>query len=134
MRIVVGYVPTDESRAAIGTAVDEAILRNGELLVLGPATTDDADDTDAARSELAETLQRARASGVLTQVRPLKPGEDLADVLIDTSYEDDVELVIIGVRRRSRVGKLILGSTAQRVILEAGCAVHSVKPPLRASS
>ena len=131
MRIVVGYVPTDEGRAAIDTAVNEAVLRSSELLVLGPTVTD---DTDTAKSELAEILQRARASGVPTQVRPMKPGEDLADVLIDTSYEDDVELVMIGVRRRSRVGKLILGSTAQRVILEAGSAVHSVKPPLRINS
>lgn len=131
MRIVVGYVPTDEGRAAIDTAVNEAVLRSSELLVLGPTVTD---DTDTAKSELAEILQRARASGVPTQVRPMKPGEDLADVLIDTSYEDDVELVMIGVRRRSRVGKLILGSTAQRVILEAGSAVHSVKPPVRVNS
>ncbi len=131
MRIVVGYVPTDEGRAALETAVDEAVLRSSELLVLGPAIPD---DTVAAKTELAATLQRARAAGVPAQVRPTKPGEDLADVLIDTSYEDDVELVIIGVRRRSRVGKLILGSTAQRVILEAGCAVHFMKPPVRVNS
>ncbi|WP_311380638.1 universal stress protein [Arthrobacter sp. ISL-69] len=48
--------------------------------------------------------------------------------MIDASYEEDVELIVIGVRRRSPVGKLFLGSTAQRVILEAGCPVTAVKP------
>jgi nucleotide-binding universal stress UspA family protein len=47
--------------------------------------------------------------------------------MIDASYEVDVELIVIGVRRRSPVGKLFLGSTAQRVILEAGCPVTAVK-------
>ncbi|MDR7081053.1 nucleotide-binding universal stress UspA family protein [Arthrobacter ginsengisoli] len=61
-------------------------------------------------------------------MRPSGSGDDPADVLIDASFEDDVELVVIGVRRRSPVGKLFLGSTAQRVILEAGCPVTAVKP------
>jgi nucleotide-binding universal stress UspA family protein len=56
--------------------------------------------------------------------------DDPGDLIVDVSFENDVELVVIGVRRRSRVGKLILGSTAQRVILEAGCPVHAVKPPV----
>jgi nucleotide-binding universal stress UspA family protein len=55
-------------------------------------------------------------------------GDEAADLMIDASYEEDVELVVIGVRRRSPVGKLFLGSTAQRVILEAGCPVTAVKP------
>jgi hypothetical protein len=57
----------------------------------------------------------------------IPPEADLGDALIDASYQPDVELVVIGVRRRSPVGKLFLGSTSQRVILEAGCAVQAVK-------
>lgn len=128
MRILVGFVPTDEGRAATLAAIGEAALRRGELLILAPAADQHTVEVEA---ELATILEQAGTSGTAAGVRALQPNEDPADVLIDLSYEDDVELVVIGVRRRSRVGKLLLGSTAQRVILEAGCPVHSVKPRLR---
>lgn len=128
MRILVGYVPTDEGRTAALAAISEALLRNCDLLVVGPATDQQTPEADA---EIRQLLAQASAAGPTARLHPLRADEDPADALIDLSYEDDVELVVIGVRRRSRVGKLFLGSTAQRVILEAGCAVHSVKPRLR---
>ena len=128
MRILVGYVPTDEGRTAALTALQEARLRGGDLLVVGPAADENTPETEA---EITRLLAEATAAGTPARLRPLRAGEDAADALIDLSYEDDVELVVIGVRRRSRVGKLFLGSTAQRVILEAGCAVHTVKPRIR---
>jgi nucleotide-binding universal stress UspA family protein len=128
MRILTGYVPTDEGRVAAHAAIHEATLRGGELLIVGPPADQHTPDVEA---ELQQLVAQAAAAGSAAQLRILRAGEDPADALIDLSYEDDVELVVIGVRRRSRVGKLFLGSTAQRVILEAGCAVHSVKPRLR---
>lgn len=125
MRILVGYVSTDEGRTAALTALQEAHLRGGDLLIVGPAADENTPEADA---EITRLLGQATAAGTSADLRTLRAGEDAADVLIDLSYEDDVELVVIGVRRRSRVGKLFLGSTAQRVILEAGCPVHSVKP------
>ncbi|AUZ86239.1 universal stress protein [Arthrobacter sp. MDT1-48-3] len=128
MRILVGYVPTDEGRTAALAAISEALLRSCDLLVVGPAADQQTPEADA---EIRQLLAQASAAGPTARLHPLRADEDPADALIDLSYEDDVELVVIGVRRRSRVGKLFLGSTAQRVILEAGCAVHSVKPRLR---
>jgi nucleotide-binding universal stress UspA family protein len=127
MSVAVGFVPTDEGRAALTAAIDEAALRRTDLRILGPGS---ADNTEQAQAELANLLERAEAAGISTKVRHMVGSDDPGDLIIDVSYEDDVELVVIGVRRRSRVGKLILGSTAQRVILESGCAVHAVKPPV----
>ena len=128
MRILVGYVSTDEGRTAALAALQEAHRRGGDVLIVGPTAEQHTPEADA---EISDYLAQATADGTPAQLRSLRPGEDAADVLIDLSYEDDVELIVIGVRRRSRVGKLFLGSTAQRVILEAGCPVHSVKPRIR---
>jgi len=125
MSVAVGFVPTEEGRAALDAAINEAALRGTDLRILGPAS---AENTEHAQAELARLLERAEAVGVSTKVRQPTGDVDPGDLIVDVSYEDDVELVVIGVRRRSRVGKLLLGSTAQRVILEAGCAVHAVKP------
>jgi nucleotide-binding universal stress UspA family protein len=56
-------------------------------------------------------------------VRGLEPGEDL----VQYAKEHAIDEIMIGVRRRSKVGKLVFGSTAQYVILEAPCPVLSVK-------
>ena len=56
-------------------------------------------------------------------VRGLEAGEDL----VQFARENEIDLIIIGVRRRSKVGKLVSGSTAQYVVLKAPCPVLSVK-------
>jgi nucleotide-binding universal stress UspA family protein len=59
----------------------------------------------------------------LLSVRGLEPGEDLTRL----AEEHQVDAIIMGVRRRSKVGKLVFGSTAQYVILNAPCPVVTVK-------
>jgi len=60
-------------------------------------------------------------------MRPLVRGQDPADDLIVVAEETDAELIVIGLRRRSPIGKLILGSNAQRVLLDSSCPVLAVK-------
>lgn len=50
-------------------------------------------------------------------------------MLVDIAEETNAELIVIGLRRRTPVGKLILGSQAQRVLLDANCPVLAVKAP-----
>jgi nucleotide-binding universal stress UspA family protein len=61
------------------------------------------------------------------EVRQLVRGKDPAEDLIGVAEEVKADLIVIGLRRRSPVGKLILGSNAQRVLLDAGCPVLAVK-------
>ena len=84
-------------------------------------------DSSESESDIRDAIAAAAAVGVDASLRQYE-GSDAADQIIDASYEEDIELIVIGVRRRSPVGKLFLGSTAQRVILEAGCPVTAVKP------
>ncbi|MCU1435126.1 MAG: hypothetical protein JWR71_1851 [Pseudarthrobacter sp.] len=123
MSVAVGYVATQEGRAALSAAIREAALRRTDLQILGPVPGQGSTDAEA---DIRNAIADAAAAGVPAFLRE-GDGAEAADLMIDASYEEDVELVVIGVRRRSPVGKLFLGSTAQRVILEAGCPVTAVK-------
>lgn len=124
MSVAVGYVASQEGRAALSAAIREASLRKTGLQIMGPLPGGGSAEADA---DIREAIAAAAAAGVTASLRP-NEGADAADLMIDASYDEDVELIVIGVRRRSPVGKLFLGSTAQRVILEAGCPVTAVKP------
>lgn len=123
--IVVGYLATDEGEAALSVAVQEAQLRSSRLIVVisrrrGEDPSALASATDAVRDRLDE-------AGVGYEVRELENGRDIADDLLDTAEENEAVLIVIGLRRRSPVGKLILGSNAQRILLDAATPVLAVK-------
>jgi len=61
-------------------------------------------------------------------VREVPTGADTADALIDVARETGAEVVVIGLRRRTAVGKLVLGSTSSRLLLGLECPVLAVKP------
>lgn len=128
MTVAVGYVTTPEGRAALAHGFIEAELRKTDLLVITAASLVPGDELDADL-ERARALVGATSCEVL--VRGIEQGQSAAAELVDVSYEDDVELVVLGLRRRSPVGKLVMGSTAQHVLLEAHCPVTAVKVPVR---
>ena len=123
MSVAVGYVATHEGRAALSAAIAEAALRRTGLQIMGPLPGETSAESE---SDIRDAIAAAAAVGVNASLRH-NEGSDAADLMIDASYEEDIELIVIGVRRRSPVGKLFLDSTAQRVILEAGCPVTAVK-------
>lgn len=125
MSVVAVYTPDREGAAALLHAVPEAGLRRTELLVLGMAATDRSQE---AESLLVEARSLAAEAGIELSLLPADD-RDLADQVIDASYEDEVAAVVVGTRRRSPVGKMFLGGLAQRIVLEAHCPVVVVKLP-----
>ncbi len=128
--IVVGYVPKPEGRAALRRAAEEAKLRDMRLVVVNShrgGREFDREDAIESESQLEEVQSTLRESGVEHEVRQLVRGLDPADDLVKVATEVDAEIIVIGLRRRSPVGKLILGSNAQRVLLDAPCPVLAVK-------
>lgn len=121
--VVTGYVPKPEGDAALAAGIEEARRRGARLVVLHGASDDDAESDSVAsvRDALGDT-------GVEHKVVVSEAGREASDELIDLAAELDAELIVIGLRRRSPVGKLILGSHAQRVLLDAPCPVLTVKP------
>lgn len=128
--IVAGYVPRPEGRAAVLRGVEEARLREGRLIVVQSARGGASLDSETA-VEIDTTMEAIHEflheSGVPHEVRTLVRGSSPAEDLLSVATEEQAELIVIGLRRRSPVGKLIMGSNAQRVLLEAGCPVLAVK-------
>ena len=115
--IVVGYSATPEGAAALQRAITEAALRNCSLVVVHTCPP----------SEIEPLKSTLAASGLAHQIREaansLEPAEDVLSAADDTK----ADFIVIGLRRRSPVGKLLLGSNAQRVLLDASCPVLAVK-------
>jgi nucleotide-binding universal stress UspA family protein len=126
--IVVGWTPDPYGRAAVSAAVAEAQLRGHRLVVIN-ATKGDAyvDERYAADSDRRALESELAATGVSHEVRQMM-GVDVADQLLAVADELSASLIVIGLRRRTPVGKLLLGSVAQRILLGAGCPVLAVKP------
>lgn len=130
MKIVVGYSPSDEGRAALEWAKDEARLRGGTLVlvrhvgVTGPEAVARA---ASAREELealaAEVTREGIACEAAWEIGPMPAGS----AVLSQAREHRAELIVIGIRRRSPVGKLVLGSRSQDILLGADCAVIAVK-------
>lgn len=128
MTVVVGYAATPEGRAALARAADEALLRASDLVVVNSSRgRDGAVDEEAFRTDYASVSRRLDDGGVRVDVRVLGAGLEPADALIAVAEELSPAVLVIGLRRRSPVGKLILGSNAQRVLLDASCPVLAVK-------
>jgi nucleotide-binding universal stress UspA family protein len=128
MSIVVGYVPTPEGTAALEYAIKEARKNDTKLVVINSSKGDAlVDNRYAGQPEMDDIDQRLNKEGlnhlVLHQVR----GHDATTEVLDAAEEHQADLIVIGLRRRSPVGKLFLGSTAQRILLEADCPVVAVK-------
>ena len=127
MNVIVGYRPTPEGRAALDRAVDEARRFDARLLVINSAEmpTESPEPISAERGTDA-LAQRLAAEGVVHDIRQLDVNDDPADSLL-SSVADPTDLIVIGLRQRTPVGKLIAGSVAQQVLLEARCPVLAVK-------
>lgn len=126
MPVLAGFVPTAEGRAALESAIEEATRRETRLVVVVHAAR--GSDSDAIESAIEEARDTLEKSDLVHEVRHVERGNDVADDLVQIAEDISAELIVIGLRRRSPVGKLILGSNAQRILLEATCPVLAVKP------
>jgi nucleotide-binding universal stress UspA family protein len=128
--ILVGYLDSPEGRAAVDAAVAQARLTGAQLIVVtsrrggGGMTMPEARDIE---DDLAEVRDHLAGKGVAFDVRALVRGNDVAEDLVDLANETDAQLIVIGLRKRNPVGKLILGSNSQQILLDAPCPVLAVK-------
>ncbi|WP_419707516.1 universal stress protein [Promicromonospora sp. NFX87] len=130
MTIVVGYVPTPAGEAAVQAAITEARLRDEDLLVVNSAREGSVVETTVATTEdLSRILTLADDAGVRAEVVRGTHRDDFTDEILDLAEKHDASLIVIGLRRRSTVGKFIMGSVAQRILLQADHPVLAVKPP-----
>ena len=129
--IVVGYVPKPEGKAALRRAAEEAKLRGMRLVVVNShrgGREFDSDDAIESEAQLDEVKSVLGGYGVEHDVRQLVRGMDPAEDLVNVASEVGADMIVIGLRRRSPVGKLVTGSDAQRLLLELDVPILAVKP------
>ena len=127
--VVVAYIPTPEGDAALDAGAAEAERRGVGLVVVNTTRGDALVDARFLAEDGVERLrQRLEALPVDATLRQVSSGNDIARDLNDLADEVDADLVVIGLRRRSPVGKLLLGSAATRILLEVTRPVLTVKP------
>lgn len=128
MTVVVGYIPDRYGEAALAAGLEEA-ARRGTGVVVVNTTKGDAlvDKRYVGEVGLAALEERLASSDVPSEVRQ-GMGADVAAEIVRVARETGAEVVVIGLRHRTPVGKMIMGSVAQQVLLDAPCWVLAVKP------
>ncbi len=128
MSIVVAYTPDAYGQAALDHGAAEAVRRDTSLVVVN-ATRGDAlvDPRYAHEDQIATITTDLQAAGLDVTVRH-EVVPDVAQAVLEVARETDAALIVVGVRHRSPVGKALMGSVGQRILLDAHCPVLAVKP------
>ena len=129
-KIIVGYDGTETAKAALALAREHAGLFNSKVYVVKSLPGGDETKVEEVK-EAEQDLEYAKLflekdnipCETHLLIRGVMPGEDI----VQYAKDNEVDEIIVGVRKRSKVGKLMFGSTAQYVILEAPCPVVTVK-------
>ena len=129
-RIMVGYDGSNAGKEALSAAAKQATAFRARLYIVRSLMGGSENKGEKIRNaeadlDWAESFARDRGVECETHllVRGLRPGEDL----IQFAEDHRIDLIALGVRRRSNVGKAIFGSNARYVIMEAPCPVLTVK-------
>ena len=130
MKILVGYDGSSGAEAALKAAQKHANVFNADIHImtsLEQSSTLNKSDIERAESELEYLRTPFNIDDINCEthvlVSYLTPGEDI----VNFTKENRIDMILIGVRKRTKVGKFVFGSTAQYVILEAPCPVVTVK-------
>lgn len=130
MRFLVAYNGSTESRAALDLAIEHACVFKARVFVITSMEgghSEKPEDIARVNRELKLVRQRLEDAGAEHEVhemaRGLSPGEDI----VIFARENDIDHIFVGIEKKSRTRKLLLGSTAQYIILKATCPVTTIK-------
>ncbi len=130
MKFLVGYNGSSEAKAALSLAANFAKTFNARVFVMSSmegGAGEKVEDINQAEQNLQEAKEFLDEQGVECEThqmaRGFSPGEDL----VQFAEENEIDQIYVGIEKKSRTSKLILGSTAQFVILKAPCPVITAK-------
>ena len=130
MKIMVCYTGSRSSRAALDFAIMHARVFNGKIYLIASmekGTRNEQEEIIKIEAEHETACEKVRKEGIECEkhllVRGLTPDEDL----VNYAQEENMDEIVIGIRKRSKMDKLIFGSTAQCIIIHATCPVIIVK-------
>lgn len=128
MTLIVAYVPRPEGEAALRKGIEIAKRRQEPLVVVNASVGGHKEDASLADAfELERIQKQLDDAGVKAEIKqfvrgdnPVTEIEKLVDLLLPS-------VLIIGMRKRSPIGKLIMGSVAQELLMSVNCPVLSIK-------
>jgi nucleotide-binding universal stress UspA family protein len=130
MKLLVAYNGSNESKAALDLAIRHGLIVSAKIIVITSMEggySEKPEDVARVSQELKQVRQRLGGAGVehevLETVRGLSPGEDI----VRFARQNDIDQIFVGIEKKSRTRKLLLGSTAQYIILKAPCPVTTTK-------
>jgi nucleotide-binding universal stress UspA family protein len=132
MSVIVAYSASAPGEAAVEAGIEEALRRSTPLRIVHVSRVGVRQETYASMRGHTDAIEahaeRARERGVEVVVtEEVRSTHAIAEALIDYAAEHDAAVLVVGVRRRSPVGKAVLGSVAQDLMLRAECPVLGVK-------
>ncbi len=129
MSVVVGYRSDEFGEAALEHGVTRAVATDDTLIVVNVARDDALDAPGFVRGHELEALRLRLHELVGSKVTIHQPvGADTAAQILGVAEQASASLIVIGLRPRSPVGKFLMGSTAQRILLDSPVPVLAVKP------
>lgn len=130
MKILVGYDGTNSAKEALVLAKSHAKAFGASVEVITSmqkGTESERKDIEQAERGLEYARSLFEEDGIDCNTHLLIRGLSAGEDLVEFANENRIDEIIVGVKRRSKVGKLLMGSTAQYVILQAKCPVVTVK-------
>jgi len=133
MKILVGFDGSNTAEDAIAYSMVQAKAFDARVFVVNcvaqshEVKSKDMDRMANADSELTRVQEAMKNDGIPCETRLLVDDVSPGERLVQFAKENDIDMIVMGIRRRSKIGKLLMGSTAQYVILEAHCPVITVK-------
>ena len=129
-KIIVGYDGTGTADEALAAAIDQATAFGGKIFVVFSQvgkTSESQKEIEDAESALKWAEAKIRKKGIDVEIHHMVRGLSAGEDLVTFGNEIGADLIVIGIEKRSKVSKLMFGSTAQFTILEANCPVLTVK-------
>ena len=130
MKILVGYDGSNVANKALDLACIHALSLSANILIvtsMNGSTTSYGINLEDAKKALSNIGQLVVDKGIAVKTQILSRGFQAGEDIIKFSKEENVDLIYIGIKKKSKMGKLLFGSNAQFIILNAPCPVMTVK-------
>ncbi len=134
MKFLVAYDGTDAAKAALSLVRTHAEIFKASVLVINSmkgGMSESPEKIEKAKRDLAFAEQYLQEKGISCEVEQLARGRSPGEDIVSFAEENNVDQVFVGVKKKSRTQKIIVGSNAQYIILKSPCPVVTVKKASR---
>jgi nucleotide-binding universal stress UspA family protein len=128
MTILVAYVPRPEGNAALDKGIEIATRRKERLVIVNATPGGKQDDNTLVDGyEVERVEERLAQLPIQAEFKQFVRGRSAIEEIEELVKELDVSVLVIGLRKRTAVGKLLLGSMAQEILMTIPCPILAVK-------